>query len=176
MTQLSESLVPVRVEVGTDGRSTLVFQREFRHPPQALWNALTTPDGFAAWGPFRPDRPLTSIGEARLTMADGNHHGEQRTQDCTVELVEEPTLLQHHWGQDVLRWELRPTATGTLLTLRHTTGNVPLLSSFAAGWHSCTDGLTTVLDGNPPPVGDGDVGQRADFQALETAYREVLAR
>ena len=176
MTQLSDSLVPVRVEVGGDGRRTLVFEREFRHPPQALWSALTNPDEFATWGPFRPDRPLTSLCPARLVMADGNHHGADRTQDCTVEEVREPTLLQHHWGADVLRWELHPSGTGTLLTLRHTTANVAMLSSFAAGWHSCTDGLTTILDGNTAPVGEGDVGQRADFQALEAAYREVLAR
>jgi uncharacterized protein YndB with AHSA1/START domain len=176
MNALSPTLVPVRVETGRDSRRTLVFEREFSHPPQALWTALTTPDGFAAWGPFRPDRPLTSVGPARLEMADGNHHGSDREQDCTVEVVEEPTLLQHRWGSDVLRWELRKTDTGTRLTLRHTTANAPMLSSFAAGWHSCTDFLAAHLDGSPAPAGEGDVGDRPEFQALEAAYRDVLEK
>jgi uncharacterized protein YndB with AHSA1/START domain len=177
MTQISESLVPVRVLAEADGRWTLVFEREFHHPPQALWAALTVPAEVVRWAPYLPQRDLARTGPAQLRMTDGQHerdpHGELL--DATVEVVEELTVLQHHWGGDVLRFELHPTDAGTRLVLHHTTADFPKLSSFAAGWHVCTDTLLTILAGTPRPASVGEDALRHGWVELEAGYRTVLA-
>ncbi|WP_432562381.1 SRPBCC domain-containing protein [Kineococcus sp. SYSU DK003] len=167
------NLVPTRVHAGTDGRWTLVFEREFTHPPQAVWSALTVPEEVVRWTPYLPQRNLASTGEAQLRMTDEPDGG---LLDATVEVVEENRVLQHRWGEDVLRWELHPTDAGTRLVLHHTTKDFPDLSKFAAGWHVCTDTLATVLDGDPRPVAVGEDAEDHGWVELEAAYRELLPR
>lgn len=167
------TLVPAKATQGTDGRWTLVFEREFAHPPEAVWSSLTVPEEVVRWTPYLPQRDLGSTGPAELRMTDGQS---SEALDATVEVAEEFSLLQHHWGEDVLRWELHPTETGTRLVLRHTTRNFPMLSSFAAGWHVCTDTLLTILDGNPRPVSVGEDAKDNGWVELESAYRGVLPR
>jgi len=57
MTRQPTPLAPVEGEPDGD-RWTLVFVREFRHPREKVWAALTDPAQLDAWSPFRPDRSL----------------------------------------------------------------------------------------------------------------------
>ena len=56
----------------TDGRWTLVFVRDLRHPPERVWAALTDPAQLGEWAPFLADRDLGTPGDAVLTMVDGD--------------------------------------------------------------------------------------------------------
>ena len=165
-------LNPVHAEAVDDVRWAVVLTRHLRQGPARVWAALTDPDDLARWTPYTADRDLSTPGPARLSMTDGST---DETVDGTVLVAEAPRLLEHHWGADVLRWELAESGGGTLLTLRHTTSRRPELSSFAAGWHLCLDTLDLELAGTPrEPV----VGERArDFgwAELEARYREVLS-
>jgi uncharacterized protein YndB with AHSA1/START domain len=161
------NLVPTTAHALPDGRWTLVFEREFAHPRETLWSALTVPDEVARWTPYRPERDLGSPGPAQV-------HQDGELLDAAVEVVEENAVLEHHWGDDVLRWELHPTDAGTRLVLHHTTAAFPDLSKFAAGWHVCTDTLATVLDGSPRPLSVGEDAKENGWVELEAGYRAVL--
>ena len=49
--------------------------RDLRHPPAAVWAALTEPDQLAAWAPFTAGRDLGATGEA--------HPDDDRRRDAT---------------------------------------------------------------------------------------------
>src|SRR5262245_46325282 len=126
-------LSPVQVEPAGE-RWTLVMQRDLRHPPAKVWAALTEPDRLKQWAPFLSDRDLGRSGAATLTMIDGD---EEYALPATVQRAEPPHLLVYTWGEDLLRWELAATATGTRLTLRHTLADRSWAPKIAAGWHLC---------------------------------------
>jgi uncharacterized protein YndB with AHSA1/START domain len=170
MTLEPTPLAPIDREF--DGaRWTLVFVREFRHPPAKVWAALTDPAQLDAWSPFRPDRDLASVGPATLVMVDGD------TEDpasATVLRVEPPQLLEYVWDNDLLRWELAEIAGGTRLTLRHTVSAEGWLPQVAAGWHLCLDVAERLFDGDPVPVVRGRAAMEFGWQDLRDGYAAKL--
>ena len=138
-------------------RWTLVFVRRFAHPPEAVWAALTDPAQIAAWAPYTVDPdddrddPLAEVTRA-----------------------EPPSLLEHRWGPDRLRWELVPADGGTELTLRHTTAEADGVSKAAAGWHLCLLVAERLLDGTPIDPIRGMEAMDYGWAELEKAYAERL--
>ncbi|MER7460979.1 SRPBCC family protein [Micromonospora sp. NPDC126480] len=165
---------PADVSVQTAaGRTTLVFVRDLRHPPAAVWSALTEPGRLAEWAPFLADRDLGSPGDVTLTLVDGES---RERQGAVVRRAEPPHLLEYAWEDDLLRWELVPTATGTRLTLRHTLahggGMAPMV---AAGWHICLDVAAHLLDGDPVGPIRGGEAKNFGWPELRDAYARRLA-
>ena len=131
-------------KVQKDGdKWTLVLVRELRHPPAAVWEALTDPAQLAEWAPFDADRNLGAVGPAKLSA-----FGTPQVAETTVKRAEPPRLLEYTWGEGDLRWELEPTAAGTRLTLWHNI-NRQFIAWGAAGWHVCLDVLGRMLAGDP---------------------------
>ena len=62
---------------------------------------------------------------------------------------EPPSLMELRWGPDIVRLELRPTATGTELTLLDTLDERGKAARDGAGWHTCLNGLEAALSGDP---------------------------
>ena len=154
--------------VQPDGdRWTLVFTRSLRHPPEAVWAALTDPAQLAQWAPFTADRDLGAPGRAVLTMIDGDTRDESPTE---VTRAERPTLLEYTWGSDVLRWELGAAAGGTKLVLSHTVTDRELAPKVAAGWHLCLVVAERLLDGAPIPPIRGDEARSYGWESLRDAY------
>jgi len=164
-------LNPVRAEAVDDVRWAVVLTRQLRQAPDRVWRALTDPERLGRWTPYSADRDLSAPGPARLTMADGST---DESIDGTVLVAEPPRLLEHHWGDDVLRWELAESGGGTLLTLRHTTSRRPEMASFAAGWHLCLDTLDLDLAGTPREPVVGERAREFGWAELEARYSEVL--
>ena len=52
-------------------RSTLIFVKTLKHPPEKVWEALTDPDQLRQWAPYVVDRNLSRTGTTKLTMIDG---------------------------------------------------------------------------------------------------------
>jgi uncharacterized protein YndB with AHSA1/START domain len=154
-----------------DDRWTLIFVRALRHPPEAVWAALTDPEQIGAWAPYTADRDLARPGEATLTMIDGD-----TAEDLPAEVTraEPPSLLEYTWGTDVLRWELAPIESGTELTLRHTVAGADWLSKAAAGWHLCLVVAERLLDGDPIGPIRGQAAMNYGWQALDDAYAARL--
>ncbi|WP_435206693.1 SRPBCC family protein [Micromonospora sp. bgisy143] len=151
------------------GGATLVFVRDLRHPPTAVWAALTDPAQLAQWAPFLADRDLGSPGAAVLTLVDGETTADQT---AVVRRAEPPHLLEYTWGDDLLRWELTPSGDGTRLTLRHTVADRGVLPMVAAGWHLCLDVADRLLDGDPVGPIRGAEAKDFGWPELRDAYAE----
>jgi len=155
-----------------DGSWTLVFIRELRQPPDRVWTALTDPAELDKWSPFTARDALTSPGDTTLTMVDGD---ERTDLPATVHRADKPSFLDYTWGDDRLRWELEPTATGTRLTLRHTLAGPGIEAMVAAGWHLCTDVLERLLDGNPTGVIRGQDAMNHGWEELRARYEKTFS-
>ncbi len=68
-----------------------MFVRDLRHPPAKVWDALTNPAQLDEWAPFTSDRTLATVGDATLTMIDGDVAEDL---PATVHRAEPPTLLE----------------------------------------------------------------------------------
>ncbi len=155
----------------SDGRWTLVFVRDLRHPPEKVWAALTDPAQVGEWAPFTADRDLGSVGDATLTMIDGDAAEDM---PATVRRADPPALLEYTWGTDLLRWELAALDPGTRLTLRHTVQGRDWVPKVAAGWHLCLAVAEHLLDGQPIGPIRGADARNYGWEELHDAYAEKL--
>jgi len=133
-------------EVRKDGENwTLVIVRELRHPPQAVWKALTDPASLREWAPFDADRDLGAVGSVGLTTVGTP---QPQTSQTRVTRAEQPRLLEYRWGDHDMRWQLEPLGEGTRLTLWHNIDR-DFISMGAAGWHICLDVMQRLLADDP---------------------------
>jgi len=92
----------------------------------------------------------------------------------TVRRATPPTLLEYTLGEDILTWELTPTATGTRLTLRHAVGGLDWVPKVAAGWHLCLVVLERLLDGHPIGPIVGQDAMNYGWMQLHDEYADKL--
>jgi uncharacterized protein YndB with AHSA1/START domain len=164
-------LAVVSSEQHDDGTWTVTFVRDLGHPPDHVWSALVRADELPKWAPFEADRDLDTTGTATLTMVDGNL---REAMTSEVRVVEPPTRLEYTWGDDLLVWDLSPTAAGTRLTLRHTVQGKDWMPKVAAGWHLCLVVADHVLAGDEVQPIVGDDSMRYGWQDLHDAYASRL--
>ncbi len=148
-------------QLRTDGdRAVVTYYREFPHPPEKVWLALTEDEHLEAWF------PTTIEGEraagARLTF----RHRDIDLPPMEGEILafEPPTLLEFTWGPDTLRLELEPDGDGTALTFRATMEELGKAARDGAGWHTCLANLAHELDGLKAP--------ESDWRATHRSYQE----
>jgi len=159
--------------VPSGDRWTLIFIRELRQPPDAVWRALTDPAELDQWAPFAAATDLGRPGDAVLTLVDGP---DRTDLPATVLRAEAPTLLEYTWGDDRLRWELSASGRGTRLILRHTPAAPGAEAMAAAGWHLCLDVLRHLLDGEPVGVIRGRDALDHGWEELRDGYAARLSR
>ncbi|MBD3005617.1 SRPBCC family protein [Streptomyces sp. 5-10] len=144
------------------GRSALRLERRLAHPPEKVWRALTEPAQLVHWFP----------SEVQVELAVGGRMGfvfpgrEAPDMDGVVTELDPPHVFAFTWGEDELRWELRPEGEGCVLTLTHTFGDRFGAASFASGWHACITGLAALL-------GDEEV-VHDDIAELHESYVEAF--
>jgi uncharacterized protein YndB with AHSA1/START domain len=94
---------------------------ELAHPPGAVWAALTTAKGLAAWFGQEAGIDLRPGGTAWMRWTDGS------TADMRVERVEEPSVFGFTWHiyglpegdprRTYVEFTLEPAGPGTRLTV-----------------------------------------------------------
>ena len=107
----------------SDAERTVTIEREFAHPPERLWRALTQPHLIAEWlmkNDFAPE-----VGH-RFNL-NGDWGG---TLDCEVLEIEPERALSYRWDhvndnpafdlRSVVRFTLEPVARGTRLRVEQT--------------------------------------------------------
>lgn len=147
---------------------TLVLIRELRHPPAAVWQALTDPVQLAEWAPFDADRNLGTVGAVRLSTVGTPT---PQVSESRVKRAEAPAVLEYSWGRNGLRWELEPAGNGTRLTLWHNIDQ-GYIAWGAAGWHICLDVLAGLLAKQPIGRIVGGDAMQFDWQRLVIEYAE----
>ena len=81
-------------------------------PPGAVWRALTTPDGLAAW--WAPGDVAAIVGH-RYVMEMPGWGGVQ----CEVIEVDEPSRFVHTLGDWTITWTLAAEGDGTRVLMVH---------------------------------------------------------
>ena len=157
---------PARLEE-RDGRPTLVFERVLPYPPERVWRALTRHEELYDWHPtpFRFE-PVVGGKVEFLPTPEGPSMpaGEVRG-------YEPPTLLAYSWGEDELRFELRPHEQGSVLTLLHSFDDRYKAARDAAGWETCLTVLSERLaEDRPRARGDGPRLPPGDWRRVNSEY------
>jgi uncharacterized protein YndB with AHSA1/START domain len=144
------------------GRSVLRFERILAHPPERVWQALSDRDELSAWHPTPFALEPTLGGVISYVAA----RGAPAMPAGEVTAYEPPRLLAHTWGEDSLRWEVRPHPAGSKLTLTHTFEDRFKAARDAAGWHLCLDALSSSLDG-------ANSDRETEGERLPSGWREL---
>lgn len=136
-------------ETSTATRSVVV-EREFPHPPEKLWRALTQPHLIEEWLMKTDFRPVVSH---RF-----NFRADWGAVDCEILEIEPNRTLSYSWDvtrgdaagelKSVVTWTLTPTRTGTHLRMEQSgfRSDQPLYYGGAKmGWPRFLAGLEQVL-------------------------------
>jgi uncharacterized protein YndB with AHSA1/START domain len=135
-----------------DGRWQLRFTRRLKHPPAKVWRALTEPEHLSAWFPTAIEGERAAGARLRFVFPND----EAPPTDGEMVAYEPPSLLEFRWGEELLRFELRPDGDGSVLTFVNTFDELGKAARDAAGWHTCLDLLERELDGERPPWAPGE--------------------
>ena len=132
-----------------DERPTLRFERRIGHPIDAVWRAITEPEGLEHWFPSRVEVDLRKGGSMTFTFRELKLAGQPSTMPGEVTDLEPPQLFAFYWGDDHLIFELEPIDGGAACRLRFTAvlDARDKAARDAAGWHVCLDRLVQHLDG-----------------------------
>lgn len=141
-----------------DGRPTVRVERDYPHPIDKVWKAVTAPEHLGQWFPSPVEVDLRPGGEVRFG-ASGGEPGAAGV----VEAVDPPRRLAFTWGADRLTFELSPSGGGTMFVLTHAFDDRFGAASFATGWDLCLAGLRRVLAGEPPPAPDRGIARHEEL-------------
>lgn len=158
----------IGAQVKKDGDNwTLILVREFNHPRERVWEALTEPAHLREWAPFEVDGNLGSAGSTvQLSVVNAPR---PIVSETTVTRADRPHVLEYNWGDKNLRWELESLNDGTRLTLWHNIDR-GFIAWGAAGWHICLDVLDRFLAGTPMGRIVGPDALRFGWQRLVDEY------
>lgn len=148
-------------EIG--GRWQLRFTKKLPHPPEKVWRALTEPEHLVAWFPTTIEGKRKAGAALRFVF----HGGEGPSFDGEMITYEPPSVLEYRWGDDTLRFELRPDGDGSVLTLLDTFDELGKAARDAAGWHECLARLDHHLTG-----GEGALDSSERWERVHAAYVE----
>lgn len=124
---------------------SIVVEREFPHPPEKIWRALTQPHLIAGWLMKTDFAPVA--GHRFRLVADWGGV------DCEVRTIEPRRELSYSWDTkdlaSVVTWSLTPTAAGTRLRMEQTGFRPDQKSYFrgaTAGWPRFLTALADLLE------------------------------
>ncbi|HLV85348.1 MAG TPA: SRPBCC domain-containing protein [Candidatus Sulfotelmatobacter sp.] len=151
---------------------TLIVERELRHPPEKVWEAITDPVHLREWAPFDADGNLGVEGSAvKLTTVGA---AKPLVTETIVTRADAPRALEYTWNGNEMKWELEAVRGGTRLTL-WTAINRHFIAMGAAGWHVAFDALDRLLVGQPMKRIFGPEGMKLpSFQQLHAGYAKLF--
>lgn len=136
--------------------ATIVFQRRLRHPPEAVWSAITDPEELREWLMCSSAKIDGCVG-GRIEMISGPP---QYRSTGAILQWDPPRVFEYEWkvapvpemprGEDaIFRWELVRQGDSTLLTVTYRRLTRASAGGFAPGLHAFLDRLESQLDGTP---------------------------
>jgi uncharacterized protein YndB with AHSA1/START domain len=134
----------------TTTRSVIV-EKEFPHPPQKVWRALTESALIAQWLMENDFQPLAGHSFSLRTAPMPNWNG---VIDCRVIAVEPCRTLSYSWGtlglESVVTFTLTPTDAGTRLRMEHAGFRPDQEANYKGanyGWQKFLGGLERIVAG-----------------------------
>jgi uncharacterized protein YndB with AHSA1/START domain len=135
---------------------SVVIEREFQHPPEKVWRALTQSELLAEWVMQNDFKPV--VGHKFNFRSQPNPHWNGVT-DCEVLVVEPNKRLSYSWNasgdeavngtKTVITWTLTPTKKGVHLRMEHSgfraAEDKGFLEGAKFGWGKMLGALEVVL-------------------------------
>jgi uncharacterized protein YndB with AHSA1/START domain len=113
MTERTPSISPRRLGSFVD-RYTFRYEREYPHPPERVWEAITTADHMDAW--FMPRNKIEPKLGGRFAFGFGNDPGAEWS--GVISEFEPPRVVEFRYNNgNRLRYELHAIEGGTRLCL-----------------------------------------------------------
>ena len=131
-----------------DGGYAVRFERRLRQPPELVWRALTEASELRHWFPSEIRGARERGAELQFVFPGEN---ELPIEKGKVLEFDPPRIFAFTWGDETLRFELKPEGGGTLMLFSATFAERTKAPRDAAGWHGCLDALQARLDGQPRP-------------------------
>lgn len=166
---LPQHPISASIKKHNNGKVTLTLERQFPHPIEKIWIAITKVHPVSQWTPFAPDRPMNTPGPITLKQTDGSGYVAQGM----ITEMQTPYVLAFTWGTDPIRMELKNTNGETHFKFQHTIDDK--IAQTAAGWHICLQALDYLLAGNDVPEVHGLAAKSFGFDSLVQAYSEMPA-
>jgi uncharacterized protein YndB with AHSA1/START domain len=145
--------------LASDGEhATLTFHRVYRHAPEHVWDAISTPEGLRAWL-LCTHAVIEGRAGGRIELISGpaRYHSTGK-----ILVWEPPRVLEYEWNvapvlemprgeHAIFRYELTPDGDSTrvLVTYRRITKQTA--RGFLPGLHAFLDRLEAQLDGTELP-------------------------
>ena len=151
-----------------EGRPAVRFVREYAHPVERVWRAVTDPAEVPTWFPssyvFEPE-----VGGVIVFSGDPHLAGGEELRG-EVLAYDPPRELAFTWGDNEIRMLLEPWGDGGCrFTMTDVLGHENEASRNAAGTDACMTMLDRLLAGRP---GDGPNAPGApDWHPLYDSYR-----
>jgi uncharacterized protein YndB with AHSA1/START domain len=142
-------------------RWKLEFRRQFPHPPEQVWRAITEAEHLRAWFPARIEGERKEGARLTFVFEDA---GDGPTLEGDVLTYDPPRVFEFTWSDEILRFELTAVDGGTQLDFRNTFDDLGKAARDGAGWHVCLERLEYELAGESPP-----------WPSAEAHWREVNA-
>ena len=143
------------------------FERRYEALAEDVWAALTQPDSLGRWlGAEVTIQPETG-GTVRVRWPGG----EQMT--GSILRCEPPCVLEYTWNEgehepeSVVRFEVSPAGSESILVLEHRRLDPGSVVGFAAGWHGHLDALGALLSG-------GSFDLDGSYERLRPVYEARL--
>src|SRR5438128_7201639 len=114
---------------------------------------------------------LETTGDGRLALRYERRltHSPERVWRALTE-PDPPRVFAFDWGEENLRFELRPEGDGCLLVFTNTLDDRSKLARVGAGWHLCLDVLEANLDGRKLPWKPGERWNQLNSAHHERAF------
>jgi uncharacterized protein YndB with AHSA1/START domain len=130
---------------------SLILEREFSHPPEKVWRALTESNLMEQWLLKNDFKPVPGHSFKLRREPKANWDG---VIDARVLAVEPCRTLSYTWGalglETVITWTLTPTAAGTHLRMEQSgfgPGQEAAYKGARYGWQSMINSLERVVAG-----------------------------
>jgi uncharacterized protein YndB with AHSA1/START domain len=130
---------------------SVILEREFPHPPEKVWRALTESSLIEQWLMKNDFQPIAGHSFNLRMDPMPNWNG---VIDCQVLAVEPGKKLSYTWGafglESVVTWTLTPTDAGTHVRMEHFGFGPDQEASYKGahyGWQKFIGGLERVVAG-----------------------------
>lgn len=156
-----------------EGHATLTFLRAYRHRPEHVWEAISTPEGLRAWL-LCTHAEIEPRAGGRIELVSGSA---QYRSTGSVLVWEPPHALEYEWNVEpvpempegeraIFRYDLSWDGSVTRLIVTYRRLTPMTAKGFVVGVHAFLDRLEAQLDGDPLP----DFLTR--FESLRAEYPE----
>lgn len=130
-----------------------VYERSFNQPVEVVWGVLTKNDQLTKWMSHLEITDLRKDGQIIFNYNDGSNNFEK----MKITDFEDQSVIEFEWGKDIVRFDVHPTETGSILLLKEfikeITNHTP---KDLAGWHMCLNVFKDVVNGTANQLPNND--------------------